>query len=128
MVDQTLAYKRNGFESTMGMLRETRDLRPVIHPPTIYPREVLAEVSANKRGCRAKVGVASREVIDVVDTKEEGIDRWPLKIDRHNLLNRVRHWAGSPLATAGSWCVPDAAPPYRDKIDGLNPYRPPCHR
>ena len=91
VVDEPLAHEGHRFEAAVRVLREARHRASVVHPPTVGPGEVHAEVSRLERRRRTHVLVGLRILVQMVHAEEERIDGHPLKAEWDGLEQGISH-------------------------------------
>src|SRR6185295_5725467 len=92
MVHESFFHNGDGLKSTMRMRRKSRNSFSVIHAPSVFDTKILAQVSA-RQGSRWTHSIVSGGIgILMVNTKEEGITRFPGKTQCFDLYNgRIVH-------------------------------------
>ena len=65
------------LEASVGMSRKAGDPIPVVHPPAVFPLEVMTDASPLKRSTGTELWVTRRVVIFVINTEEEGVESGP---------------------------------------------------
>ena len=113
MVDEALPHERDRLEASMRVLWEARNDAAVVHPPSVGPGEVHAEVACCERRRRPHVLVRFGIQVEVVHAEQERVQRRPLDSERHRLehgISHARSLRGAPIlqprsapSRAGRW-------------------------
>src|ERR1700677_4445396 len=79
MVNQPLANPGDRLETPVRVLGKARYHFTVIHAPTVFTPEIIAQISTLKRGIRPHGFIALRIGIVMVDTEQKRVRRLPRK-------------------------------------------------
>src|SRR5262249_45756921 len=91
MIDVSVAHDRDRFESTMRMLRKSRNGAAVIHPPAVLAFKVLSDVSSGERRGGPEPLLAFRIHIVVVHAEEEWVGCFPRDTESLDVDNGITH-------------------------------------
>src|SRR5690606_1877802 len=121
MIGESAPLDRHGLETAMRMSREPRHHGAVIHPPTVDPLEVHAEIPPGERRVGAELVVARGIAIVVIRAEQERIDARPRETERPGEKNRIVTHAKSPTLCSlrrGSTAVTRHAPRAAPELTG----------
>ena len=85
MVDMPLPNDGHGFKPAVWVRRKARNGLPVVHAPTVFVGEIATDLSAAQGSDRAHLCIAMWVVVDMVHTKQKGINRLPRECKRGGL-------------------------------------------
>ena len=88
MIDEPSSEDGDGLEAAVRMRRKSRNRGPVIHPPTVFARKVLAEVAPREGARRPHLLIAFGVSIVVVYAKQKRVRSGPWKAERRKVHDR----------------------------------------
>ncbi len=102
MVDEPLAYQRDGFETPVRVARKARYGIAVVHAPAVLAAEVAADLTAVQRHGGGKRAIARRVGVVMVCAEQKRIERGPQRAEGLRVKDGRRSGHGGAPACIGA--------------------------